>query len=126
MLAVNFGSKAAGFPATVLPEYLAVSEFLSALLRRIRTQSSSGWFPRVRRIVQFVLVCDEALLYNVAVGKAATRLRWAIMRDDIITTLLLNLFYVGSLKAMPPKLRSTDGRNTVIRPLAYCAEKGHC
>src|SRR5690606_18264739 len=44
-------------------------------------------------------------------------------RDDAIETLLLNLFYSGQTKAMPAKLYSDDGRNTVIRPLIYCAER---
>ena len=46
-----------------------------------------------------------------------------IDRDDIIETLFLNMFYGGKLKSMPPKLKSDDGENIVIRPLAYCAEK---
>jgi tRNA 2-thiocytidine biosynthesis protein TtcA len=65
----------------------------------------------------------RGILYNCAVDLGATRMALGHHRDDLIETLLMNLFYAGQIKAMPPKLLSDDGRNTLIRPLAYCAEE---
>ena len=61
-------------------------------------------------------------LYGYAERHGFTKIALGHHRDDIIETLFLNLFHGGRLAAMPPKLRSDDGRNTVIRPLAYCSE----
>jgi len=62
-------------------------------------------------------------LYGFAQEIGASKIALGHHRDDIVETLFLNMFFNGSLKAMPPKLLSDDKKNIVIRPLAYCKEK---
>jgi tRNA 2-thiocytidine biosynthesis protein TtcA len=64
----------------------------------------------------------RGILYRVAGELGATKIALGHHRDDMVVTLMMNMFFGGRLKGMPAKLASDDGRNIVIRPLAYVAE----
>jgi tRNA 2-thiocytidine biosynthesis protein TtcA len=123
IIAVNLDQKQPNFPAEILPNYLKglgiqfhiEEQDTYSIVKRVipEGKTTCGLCSRLRR----------GILYRVADELGATKIALGHHRDDILETLMLNMFYAGKLKGMPPKLRSDDGRHIVIRPLAYVPEK---
>ena len=122
LVAVNLDQKQPGFPEHVLPEYLASrgvpfhieNQDTYSIVKRVipEGKTTCGLCSRLRR----------GILYRVAGELGCTKIALGHHRDDILQTLFMNMFFGSKLKGMPAKLVSDDGRNVVIRPLAYVPE----
>ncbi|QNP50017.1 tRNA 2-thiocytidine(32) synthetase TtcA [Diaphorobacter aerolatus] len=123
LVAVNLDQKQPGFPDHILPDYfksigvdyhIETQDTYSVVKRVIpEGKTTCGLCSRLRR----------AILYSVADKLGCTKVALGHHRDDIVQTLMLNMFYGGRMKGMPPKLVSDDGKHVVIRPMAYVPEK---
>lgn len=123
IIAVNLDQKQPGFPAHVLPDYLTQLGVPFHIENQDTYSIVKRLIPEGKTTCSLCSRLRRGILYRVASELGATKIALGHHRDDILATFFLNLFYAAKLKSMPPKLVSDDGRHTVIRPLAYIAEK---
>lgn len=122
LVAVNLDQRQPGFPERVLPEYLESRGIPFHIEARDTYSIVKRLIPEGETTCSLCSRLRRGHLYRIATELGATKIALGHHRDDIIETLFLNLFYTGKLKAIPPKLRSKDGRHIVIRPLALVKE----
>ncbi|CAE6902627.1 tRNA 2-thiocytidine(32) synthetase TtcA [Vibrio sp. B1FLJ16] len=123
VVAVNLDQKQPGFPEHILPEYFETLKIPYYIVDKDTYSVVKEKVPEGKTTCGLCSRLRRGTLYSFAEKIGATKLALGHHMDDIVETMFLNMFHGSRLKAMPPKLRSDDGRNVVIRPLTYCREK---
>jgi len=122
LVAVNLDQKQPGFPEHVLPEYLESLGVEYKIVEEDTYGIVKEKIPEGKTTCSLCSRLRRAVLYKTAKALGATKVALGHHRDDMIETMMLNMFYGGKLKSMPPKLVSDNGEHVVIRPLAFCKE----
>jgi len=123
LIAVNLDQKQPGFPEHVLPEYLGKLGVKFHIENQDTYSIVKRVIPEGKTLCSLCSRLRRGILYRVADELGATKIALGHHRDDMLQTLLLNMFFGAKLKGMPAKLVSDDGKHVVIRPLAYVPEK---
>ncbi len=122
IIAVNLDQKQPGFPEHILPQYLDGLGIEYHIIEEDTYAIVKDKIPEGKTTCSLCSRLRRAVLYKTAKKLGATKIALGHHRDDMIETLMLNMFYGGKLKAMPAKLVSDNGEHVVIRPLAFCKE----
>ncbi|TMH32724.1 MAG: tRNA 2-thiocytidine(32) synthetase TtcA [Betaproteobacteria bacterium] len=122
LVAVNLDQKQPGFPEHVLPEYLTSRNVPFHIESQDTYSIVKRLVPEGKTMCSLCSRLRRGILYRVAGELGATKIALGHHRDDMLQTLFMNMFFTSRIKGMPPKLVSDDGKNIVIRPLAYVAE----